>query len=336
MATNSRARRATSADVAREAGVSRATVSYVMNDDPQQKIPDVTRQRVLDAAMRLGYAPSAAARALRSGRSDIVLVLLPNWPIGPSISQFLECLAQEFDTAGFTLVVHPRGTGARPVSEIWKAITPDAVIAWEAFDDEEVQAMRAAGIDLMVELLGSTRRRTFEQDFGAQVQRTGRLQVEHLAAKGHRHLGFARPDDPRVLAFAEPRLEGVRLACVELGLPEPIVRTVPLDVDRAAEAVAALRDKAVSAICAYNDEVALAVLAGMRRHGLRAPHDLAVIGVDDVPAAALAVPPLTTVRVDSVALARSVATRLVRSLRGEPLPRRPRTGIVTVIHRESA
>ena len=54
---------ATSADVAREAGVSRATVSYVLNDVPHQKIPQSTRQRILDAAYRLGYAPSAAARA---------------------------------------------------------------------------------------------------------------------------------------------------------------------------------------------------------------------------------------------------------------------------------
>ena len=58
-------RRATSADVAREAGVSRATVSYVLNDTPNQKIPEQTREKVLEAARKLAYSPSTAARALR-------------------------------------------------------------------------------------------------------------------------------------------------------------------------------------------------------------------------------------------------------------------------------
>src|SRR4051794_41190218 len=85
MQIDGRTRRITSADVAREAGVSRTTVSYVLNETPHQKIPDATRQRVLDAVARLEYAPSAAARALQSGRSDVVLCLLPDWPIGPAV-----------------------------------------------------------------------------------------------------------------------------------------------------------------------------------------------------------------------------------------------------------
>src|SRR5262245_43354550 len=75
-------RRVTSADVARSAQVSRATVSYVLNNTPHQKIPEATRVRVLEAANRLGYLPSAAARALASGRTNVVLCLLPDIPTG--------------------------------------------------------------------------------------------------------------------------------------------------------------------------------------------------------------------------------------------------------------
>jgi len=75
-----RGRRPTSADVAREAGLSRATVGYVLNEVPHQSIPEPTRQRVFAAAAKLGYTPSAAARSLRSGRSNLVLCLLPDWP----------------------------------------------------------------------------------------------------------------------------------------------------------------------------------------------------------------------------------------------------------------
>jgi DNA-binding LacI/PurR family transcriptional regulator len=175
-------------------------------------------------------------------------------------------------------------------------------------------------------------------ELGFSQQRIGRLQVEHLAAAGHRRLGYAWPDDDRVLVFAEPRLDGVRLACADLGLEEPVVQTVPLEPRRAADAVAAWReaDEPVTAVCAYNDEVAMAVLAGMRRHGCTAPDDIAVVGVDDIPSAALAAPPLTTVRFDQFAFARFVAARLVRSLSGEPSPSAPGSDIVTVVPRESA
>jgi DNA-binding LacI/PurR family transcriptional regulator len=334
MVLDGRARRTTSADVAHEAGVSRATVSYVLNDTPHQKIPEHTRQRVMEAAARLGYMPSAAARVLRSGRSDVVLLLLPDWPIGPTVGRFLEEMSSVLAAAGFTFVAHPRARTSRQVSEVWKAITPAAVVTFGDFDEEEAAALQAAGIDLTVSLLGRSRRRAYELEI--PQQHVGRLQAEYLAAAGHRRLGYAWPDDSRVLVFAEPRLDGVRLACADLGLDEPVVRTVPLEPRGAADAVGGLRDEHVTAVCAYNDEVALAVLAGMRRHGLTAPQDLAVIGADDIPTAALTEPPLTTIMFDEFVTARFVADRLVASLAGKPPLPRPGSDVITVVRRESA
>ena len=95
-----RARRPTAADVARLAGVSRATVSYVLNDTPHQVIPAHTRERVRAAAAELGYTPSVAARALITGRSDVVLLLLPDWPIGPTVGALLESLSDAFASTG--------------------------------------------------------------------------------------------------------------------------------------------------------------------------------------------------------------------------------------------
>ena len=89
-----RAKRPTATDVARRAGVSQATVSYVMNNTPHQVIPETTRQRVLAAAVELGYTPSAAARMLVSGRSDVVLLLLPDWPIGLGVASLLDELSR--------------------------------------------------------------------------------------------------------------------------------------------------------------------------------------------------------------------------------------------------
>ena len=336
MTVEGRLRRVTSADVAREAGVSRTTVSYVLNDTPHQKIPPATRQRILEAVQRLGYAPSPAARALQSGRSDVVLCLLPDWPIGPTVGLLLQHLSAALAARGLTLLAHPRGAGTDVGSQVWKVITPAAVIAYEDFEDQEVEAIRAAGIQATVALLNRAGSR--REELGIPQQRIGRLQVEHLAAAGHRRIGFAFPDDPRVLGFAEPRLDGVRHACADLGLDDPIVQTVPLDAAGAADAVQAWRAEApaVTAVCAYNDEVALALLAGLRGLGLRAPADLAVVGVDDIPAAALADPPLTTVVEDQRVVAENLAQIIVSGLTGQRAPRRPSSDSLQVVRRESA
>ena len=328
-----RPRRPTAADVAREAGLSRATVSYVLNDTPHQVIPEATRRRVLDAAAALGYTPSAAARALVSGRSDVVLLLLPDWPIGSSVGALIENLSAALAAHGYTFVAHPR-TPDRPVGEVWKAITPAAVVTFEGLDEAESARLRSAGIELAVALFGVRGGRAME----VPEQRAGRLQVEHLAATGHRAIGYAYPDDARVQGFARPRLEGARQACAELGLPEPVVETVPLDRAGAAAAVGRWRARGprVTAVAAYNDEVALAVLSGARDSGLTVPDDLAVVGVDNIPAAAFAAPPLTTVEADLAVLAAHIADDIARRLAGAEVPPRPGSDIHAVVVRESA
>jgi DNA-binding LacI/PurR family transcriptional regulator len=318
----SNGRRVTGADVARAAKVSRATVSYVLNGVPHQKIPEATRQRVHDAAARLGYAPSAAARALRTGRSEIVLGLLPDWPIEHVLGRLIQQLTNVFAEHGLTFVVHSSARPARPLRDIWKALTPAAVLALQEFADPEAEAIRAAGIEVVMAMHGSTRgeprhRLVSEQPIGA-------LQARHLAGP-HRRLGYAYPDLPGLDVLARPRLDGVRAVCAERGLPEPDVRTVALDASGAAEAVKAwlAADPPVTGVCAFNDDVALAVLAGLSRLGLRAPQDLAVIGVDDIPSASLAQPPLTTVARDTDTIARGLARRVVDTLSGKEVPAEP-------------
>ncbi|WP_158847725.1 LacI family DNA-binding transcriptional regulator [Saccharothrix deserti] len=315
-------RRVTSADVAREAGVARSTVSYVLNNTPHQKIPDSTRQRVLDAAAKLGYAPSAAARALRSGRSEVVLCLLPDWPLGYAVGTLVQRMTAAFARHKLTFVVHSDTRAARPLSEVWKAITPAAVLALDEFSDDDDEAMRAAGVQVIVAMQASARRRW--REMSTPENPIGALQARHLAAS-HQRLGYAYPDDERVAVFAEPRLAGVREVCAELGLPEPDVRMVPLKPATAAEVVQGWlsADPPVTGICAFNDEIAMAVLSGLAHLGLEAPRDMAVVGVDDIPSAAVAHPPLTTVVQDFTAIAEHYADSVVAALNGEPIPATP-------------
>jgi DNA-binding LacI/PurR family transcriptional regulator len=327
-------KRPTATDVARRAGVSQATVSYVMNNTPHQAIPDTTRQRVLAAAVELGYTPSAAARMLVSGRSDVVLFLLPDWPIGLGVASLLDELSQTFARHDLTFVIHPK-VSARPVTELWKSITPAAVLAYETFSESDLTAIARSGAELV--LISSLDHGDGAMD--RSLERTGRIQVEHLARAGHRHLGYAWPDSERVLFFARHRLDGVRAACAERGLPEPRVATVPLTADGAATALRDWRavEPPVTGVCAFNDEVALAVLAGARQLGVAVPDDLAVIGVDDIPAAALATPPLTTVASNITATARDVVDAVLAKLDDRPpAPRPPRPDADPVIRRVSA
>src|SRR5918994_604347 len=99
-------RRPTSEDVAREAGVSRATVSYVLNRVEHERVSPATRARVLAAAERLGYVPNAAAAALRGGRTSLVLVGIPAWPLGPPLAAAISVLVAELERLGYTSLVH--------------------------------------------------------------------------------------------------------------------------------------------------------------------------------------------------------------------------------------
>src|SRR4051812_47470164 len=101
-------RRVTSADVAAAAGVSRATVSYVLNG-VHGRISEQTRARVHDAAERLGYVPNAMASALRAGRTEVVLLALPSWPLGPAVAEWVTAGVMEFERLGYT----PLGSSSR-------------------------------------------------------------------------------------------------------------------------------------------------------------------------------------------------------------------------------
>ncbi len=307
--------RVTSSDVARESGVSRTTVSYVLTGRAGVAISAATRQRVHEAAVRLGYAPSAAARTLRTGRSDLVLCVLPNWPIGPVIDTLLDHLVGELAERGLSVLVH-HGRDPRPLSELWRAVTPRAVLGFTTFAPDDMRAMRQAGIQVL-----DTRMSEDVPGPGASSvsqTRIGRLQVQHLVSGGHRRIGYAVSTDPRVDDFGAGRLAGARLECAEQGLPEPLAQPVHLEVRSAADAVRTWRavQPAVTAVAAYNDEVALAVLAGLRAEGLAAPDDMAVVGVDDIPAARLAAPALTTVSQGIETQGRHLAAMVLAALDG--------------------
>ncbi len=305
--------RVTSADVARRAGVSRATVSYVVNAVAAVRIPTETRRRVLAAAAELGYSQYGPGRTLKSGRSDVVLFVLSDLPVGHAVNSMLDELEAKLAANHLSLVLFRVSARGNPVSRIWREIGPCAVIGMDSIEPSLAREMRAAGTDV------------FQLDLAAgdgpgvltqSQSEVGETQVRYLAGRGHARLGYAYPDDPRVETFARLRLQGARQAIRELALPDPDVRTVPLEPTLAATAVESWPDEptGVTAVCAYNDTVAFAVLAGLRMNGIAVPARVAVIGVDNDPVGALVSPGLTTIDTRHVEVAHELA-RLVIAAR---------------------
>jgi DNA-binding LacI/PurR family transcriptional regulator len=299
--------RITSNDVAREAGVSQSTVSFVLNGTPGQTIPEETRRRVLDAVKKLDYRPRASARSLAAGRSDVVLLALPGVPISANLSGFIEQLAAALAEHGLSLVTHLAEGHGRPLPDLCAAVDASAVISLIPFDEDTTEALHRAGAQVVLGT-GSQAR--------TELQAIGRLQAEHLISLGRRRLGYGLPGEHPTQFRVQERLRGVAAACAEHGLPEPVALEVAMDGAEAALVVDQWTEASVTAVCAYNDETAMAVLAGMHRRGLRAPDDIAVIGVGDIAAARVSIPPLTTIGFDYGETGRELAQAILESLAG--------------------
>ncbi|WTW98342.1 LacI family transcriptional regulator [Streptomycetaceae bacterium NBC_01309] len=330
-------RRVTAADVARAVGVSRATVGFVLNNTPGQTISEATRARVLGAAARMGYRPHRAATALAGGRSRIVLLVLPDWPAEFSMRMYLEEAARALDEANYSLVTQTQ-TAERTARPLWESLNPDVVIGWSPFSAEDVASMHAAGI---ARILPSPDE-PVTLDRAPGVTEGTRLQIGHLYDLGHRRIAYAAAADTRIAdlvrartsaAAAEAEARGIRLHDVRSIDPAaPSLADCP---GSAGQFVRAWRADGVTAIAAYNDDVAAAVAGAALRTGLRVPEDLAVVGHDDSPLASLFVPSLSSVRMDAVRAGRYLAALALQEAEARPVAAGVDEMVTCLVARES-
>lgn len=269
-------KRPTLRDVAAVSGVSRATVSFVLRDDPAQTISEATKERVRQAARDLGYVPHGIARALREGSSRIVILYIGSQMETTYTSSYIYGLDAELAAHDHVLLVRHGAVTA----QVLDAISPRAVMRFG-------EAYLTPGHEL--------------DDGGWSGGLAGNtaLQVDYLADRGHTGIALAIPD-------SEPPLAAVRLrfaqeAARARGLPPVVAWTVPSSRAAATSAVGSFRvaNPAVTGIAGFDDEVALRVLAALRDLGLTSPDDLAVMGFDETVYGELSAPSLTTVHIDA-------------------------------------
>ncbi len=325
-------RRPTSHDVARAAGVSRATVSYVLNDVTRQRISPEVRQRVWKAVEDLHYTPDHNARMLKTKESDIVLVVMVGATPGPLLAQVIDHLTRRVAAAGYTPLIDFTGTPSPTAfSRACERIQPLAVVAPGALlSPRIVKALELNGARCVLAVGNGPGKSIARLRYSQEP--VGEAAATYLSERGRERLLVVLPDDPRLADIGTERLAGVRQVFDGRRLR---VLKVPMDLDAARDRILdAVRKKpAVDAVFAYNDEFALIVLQVLRAAGIKVPGDIAVMGCDNLLFAGLTRPSLTTM--DFGDIGGQIADYLLAMLEGRPRP--PGTmGLPIVISRESA
>ena len=314
--------RITSLDVARRAGVSRSTVSMVINNYQAITLSAATRERVLKAAAELGYAPNSAGRNLVRGDTETIGLIVSD----PRILQFdgfvpqmLYGIATVNRQHGYRVLVEGLEADGRPQTyqRLVESRQIDGLIVLNpAYDSPELRALIDRGFPVV--LAGTV---GLPNEYAVHISGNGGLAAaaKYLNTLGHRRIGtvpFSRVHP----STSDGRVAALRAALEAQGLELLDEDVEPADFSAASGATATTqllaRRPDLTAIFAGNDTIAVGVLSAARNLGRRIPDDLSVIGFDDLPFAAYLSPSLTTIRTDGVQQGARAADMLIQILKG--------------------
>ncbi len=297
--------------IAREAGVSRNTVSLALRDDP--RVAADTKERVLAAARQLNYRPNLLAKAVVTGRSQMLGLALPRLDFS-YMARFVEAVQEVAFEHGYGVLScyhhndHGRLADAlsylldrRSDGLILYCPVPAASMAtWQELKQTAVPCV----------FLSFGREKLPGLCLNLLPEAAGVTAVRRLAELGHRRIAYAGPEDG---FFGQARLEGIRRAAAEMGLDPVAVYPGEHSFEggnAAARQFLAARRRP-TAVIGFADPVAVGFLQAVLRAGVSVPGEVSVMGVDDLPIAAATTPPLTTLRAPAEVLGRTAAESLI-------------------------
>lgn len=300
-------KRPTQADVARLAGVSRATVSYVVNGHVDGRIPisQETRDKVLEAVQRLGYEPDARARALRYGSTRTIGAILPDIR-NPHFWEYADGMEKEARACGYRILVSSTSLSKKYEEDTLKDLAQrriDGLIlqgsfAWQSQKNDALSKLvkRQLPIVKIGEPTGAVD--SVWSDYRSVTQEI----MTYLLSLKHRRIGMIYGVKPPIVA--EDRLVPYQESLRAAGLPvntEFIAQCGPSIDDAYQASLQLLRlPSRPTALIAVNDMLAVGVLRAAADLGLRVPDDLSLVSYDDIPMAKYLVPRLTTVSKEAV------------------------------------
>ncbi len=316
-------------DVAADVGVSRQTVSRVINNGPNVK--PAVRAQVNEAIERLGYVPNLSARRMRGSRSYLILAIndrqrtYDNWRAGRGndwVDQMLfggmtECERQGYHLV-FELIDTERDLATEQLSKAIAALRPDGVILTPPHSENSALTDLLESNGIACARVGRRDGKPFVDVF-MDEEGAGFAAASHLADLGHERIAYlaGSPDYGNSLM----RIDGYRGALEERGLPicEEWIGKGEFKFD---PAIAVAREwfsqaRRPTAIIADNDQMALAVLHVADRLGFRVPDEISLVSLEDTPGVRLSVPPMTAIRQPTAAMIAKACNGLIATSAGE-------------------
>jgi len=326
---------ATIKDVAREARVSVATVSRVFNDSGP--VSAAARQRILDVAARLRYAPHGAARSLITSKTSTLGALLPDL-YGEFFSEVIRGMDQAAQRRGYHLLVSSSHDAKAEIEAALRAMRGrvDGLIVMSPHLDAPTLVANVPAA-LPVVLLNCAVRGEGYDALTIENQRGAYRMARHLLSLGHRSIAMIRGAAGNY--DAAERLKGYRKALREAGIEPRPEWEMPGDFTetsgfRAIAQLLALEERP-TAVFAANDAMAIGALSALREAGVHVPEEIAVVGFDDIPLARYMSPPLSSVRVPIAELGTRAVEMLLRAIdeKNEHKRRRQRLETTLVVRR---
>lgn len=332
---------ATLHDVAHLAGVSIKTVSNVINDYPHIRVQ--TREKVEAAIAELGYRPNLTARNLRSGRTGAISLALPEL----SLSYFAELADSVIVAAerrGMTVLIEQTGGDRARELEVLRSprrqLTDGLLISALGLGQDDALLLEQP---YPVVLLGE---RIFDGPTDHVTMRNveaARAATEYLLARGHRRIAIIGAHEGEVIGSAGLRLRGYREALEAAAVPfdEDLIRcTAPWHRSNGATSMRELLASGVrfDAVFAFNDTLALGAMRVLQEAGIRIPHDVAVVGFDNLDESLYSLPSLTTVDPGREEIAETAVRVLLDRIEGKADPVVPPREIFaefSIVERES-
>ncbi len=323
-------------DVAREAKVSVATVSRVLNGSGP--VSDETRRLIREVAGRMRYVPHSGARSLITSKTQTLGVLLPDL-YGEFFSEVIRGMDDTAQKHGFHLLISRAYADRRGIETAIRAMRgrADGVVVMSP--DLDAESLLNLPSTIPVVLLCSVSRGNEIDSLTIQNFRGAREMTAHILSLGHQRIAIIK-GSPRNYDAAE-RLRGYRMALREAC----IIHDPSLEREgdfteaggyAATQALLAMKDRP-TAIFAANDSMAIGALSALRESGIAVPEEMAVAGFDDIPLARYMDPPLSSVHVPIFELGARAVELLVHGIthKNDHARRRERVSTKLVIRRST-